>query len=45
MISRNEPCWCGSGVKWKKCHYPQKPEISEKEKLKEKYFKQYRILS
>lgn len=21
-ISRNDPCWCGSGKKWKKCHYP-----------------------
>ena len=19
---RNEPCWCGSGVKYKKCHLP-----------------------
>ena len=23
MISRNDPCWCGSKLKWKKCHYPQ----------------------
>ncbi len=22
MISRNDPCWCGSGKKWKNCHYP-----------------------
>ncbi|MGB9911347.1 MAG: preprotein translocase subunit SecA [Microgenomates group bacterium] len=21
-IGRNDPCWCGSGKKWKKCHYP-----------------------
>jgi len=21
-ISRNDPCWCNSGKKWKKCHYP-----------------------
>jgi preprotein translocase subunit SecA len=21
-LSRNDPCWCGSGKKWKKCHYP-----------------------
>ncbi|MFH1601690.1 MAG: preprotein translocase subunit SecA [Candidatus Shapirobacteria bacterium] len=20
---RNDPCWCGSGKKYKKCHYPQ----------------------
>jgi preprotein translocase subunit SecA len=19
-IGRNDPCWCGSGVKYKKCH-------------------------
>lgn len=24
-ISRNDPCWCGSGKKWKKCHYPKLP--------------------
>ncbi|MBX7066959.1 MAG: methionyl aminopeptidase [Parachlamydiales bacterium] len=23
MITRNDPCWCGSGNKWKKCHYPK----------------------
>jgi preprotein translocase subunit SecA len=23
-IGRNDPCWCGSGKKWKKCHYPEK---------------------
>jgi preprotein translocase subunit SecA len=22
-INRNDPCWCGSGKKWKKCHYPK----------------------
>ncbi len=22
-IGRNDPCWCGSGKKWKKCHYPR----------------------
>ncbi|MBS0634233.1 MAG: methionyl aminopeptidase [Verrucomicrobia bacterium] len=22
MIGRNDACWCGSGKKWKKCHYP-----------------------
>ena len=25
-IGRNDPCWCGSGKKWKKCHYPQLPQ-------------------
>ncbi|MCJ7827906.1 SEC-C domain-containing protein, partial [Patescibacteria group bacterium] len=23
MIGRNDPCWCDSGKKWKKCHYPE----------------------
>lgn len=22
-LGRNDPCWCKSGKKWKKCHYPQ----------------------
>ena len=21
-INRNDPCWCGSGKKYKKCHLP-----------------------
>src|SRR3989344_6759520 len=25
MMQRNDPCWCGSGLKWKKCHYPHVP--------------------
>lgn len=20
IVGRNEPCWCGSGMKYKKCH-------------------------
>lgn len=24
-LSRNDPCPCGSGKKWKKCHYPELP--------------------
>jgi len=23
-IGRNDPCWCGSKKKWKKCHYPER---------------------
>jgi preprotein translocase subunit SecA len=22
-VGRNDPCWCGSGKKFKKCHYPE----------------------
>ena len=25
-MQRNDPCWCGSGKKWKDCCYPKKPE-------------------
>ena len=25
-LGRNDPCWCGSGKKWKHCHYPQPPK-------------------
>ncbi|RJR28423.1 preprotein translocase subunit SecA [Candidatus Microgenomates bacterium] len=24
-LGRNDPCWCGSGKKFKRCHYPQLP--------------------
>ncbi len=27
-IGRNDPCPCGSGKKWKKCHYPNIPQAS-----------------
>lgn len=38
--SRNDPCWCGSGKKWKKCHFPQTgktPESSQREEYLKKY--------
>jgi len=42
MISRNDPCWCGSGKKWKKCHAPidgpRNFEFFQKE-----YFSKYQI--
>lgn len=43
MISRNDPCWCGSGDKWKKCHYPQIPAMLPEE-LRLFYKKKYNIL-
>jgi methionyl aminopeptidase len=43
MISRNDPCWCGSGKKWKKCHYPAEPTPNF-EKIKQDYFNQYKII-
>lgn len=49
MIARNDPCWCGSGKKWKYCHYPAKqpvdqantPPLNELQKL---YKSQYNII-
>lgn len=41
MTARNDECWCGSGIKWKKCHYP---ETNPKNKIKEEYRKKYGIL-
>lgn len=46
MIGRNDLCWCSSGKKWKKCHFPQLPpslELSQ-EQLRERYAKRYGIL-
>src|SRR5271169_3772097 len=43
MIERNDPCWCGSGNKWKKCHYPVMPATDFKTLARE-YKKQYGII-
>lgn len=40
MIGRNDPCWCGSGKKWKKCHYPIE---GQGRPLADIYYKQYHI--
>jgi methionyl aminopeptidase len=29
QLSRNEPCWCGSGRKYKKCHMEQDARLEE----------------
>lgn len=44
MISRNDPCWCGSGKKWKKCHWPEKGATTLEETLRQKFKKQYGII-
>jgi len=28
-MGRNEPCWCGSKIKWKKCHRDRHLQKSE----------------
>src|SRR5271165_4602086 len=42
-LTRNDPCWCGSGIKWKKCHYPNLPP-EDFASLAKLYQKQYGIL-
>lgn len=44
MITRNDPCWCGSGLKWKKCHWPQENAGLSLEERQARYKKQYNIL-
>ena len=39
MISRNDPCWCGSGKKWKRCHFPNQPTAD----LAQDYLHKYKI--
>lgn len=44
MISRNDPCWCGSGKKWKKCHYPDQGSAGAGKELASTYQKKFEIL-
>jgi methionyl aminopeptidase len=43
MISRNDICWCGSGQKWKKCHFPNTGADSSA-LMRAEYLKKYGIL-
>lgn len=42
MIHRNDLCWCGSQIKWKKCHYPVQPQ-KDFQTLKKQYLSQFGI--
>jgi methionyl aminopeptidase len=48
MIGRNDPCWCGSGKKWKKCHYPEEgaalPPTEDPEALRRYYRKEFDVI-
>lgn len=45
MIGRNENCWCGSGKKWKKCHFPvQNKNSPSPSALHDEYFRKYGII-
>lgn len=41
MIGRNDPCWCQSGKKWKKCHFPK---TNKQDDLAKQYYKRYQII-
>lgn len=42
MNKRNDPCWCGSGKKWKKCHYPEPAPIRQSD-IAEQYARKHHI--
>lgn len=46
MIGRNDPCFCGSGKKWKKCHYPVKGKVqgAPRRDIKKEYLRKHDIL-
>ncbi len=47
MVGRNDPCWCGSGQKWKKCHFPHEDpqtRISNLMDVKKEYLRKHHIL-
>lgn len=44
MIGRNDQCWCGSGKKWKRCHYPLEAPQKLKKDLSRKYKEKFQIL-
>ncbi len=44
MISRNDLCWCDSGKKWKKCHFPVKGGSGPFQERAKKFLKQYGIV-
>lgn len=44
LLSRNDPCFCGSGKKWKKCHFPKLPPEKMGSAIADEYYKKYRII-
>jgi methionyl aminopeptidase len=46
MIDRNSPCWCGSGRKWKQCHFPVQGSAAaiKPRNLKEEYLRKYQVI-
>ncbi len=44
MDRRNESCWCGSGKKWKKCHFPAISPKGAFSTQRTHYWNRYHIL-
>ncbi len=46
MIGRNDECFCGSGKKWKKCHFPEESQVPVEgsQALADLYFTKYNII-
>lgn len=44
MIGRNDVCWCGSGQKWKKCHFPNLGNAGISDEIKRLYYKKHHII-
>ncbi len=42
-MERNDLCWCGSGKKWKKCHYPDAGPELQLRKMRDEYRRKYEI--
>lgn len=42
-MKRNEPCWCGSGKKWKHCCFPNLPVQAQSDRLRSYYLKNFGI--
>lgn len=45
MTGRNDPCWCGSEKKWKKCHFPQEAPVKQQiDTIADLYYKRHKII-
>ncbi|MCB1111993.1 MAG: methionyl aminopeptidase [Chlamydiales bacterium] len=42
-MGRNDPCWCGSRKKWKKCHFPVNEPVGN-QSIKNEYYNKYEII-
>ena len=40
-LGRNDPCWCGSGKKWKKCHINREPQTAQEKEAYSLYYSNY----